>query len=90
MNDTQERYIKRAIRNYGIDLTHNTVWFIDEGKIFYGIKEINGEISNYLSGHIWRNTFVIEYSTQKEILDIEQWYKFVTDTLELNYIDTRH
>ena len=90
MNDAQQRYYKRAIANYGLELVANTMWFIDAGRIYYGKQESNGEISDYLSGYISGNTFVVEYTTDNDGLDTNGWDSFIKTHLELNYIDVRY
>lgn len=90
MNESQQRFFKRAIANYGIILNSEIVWFIDEGKIYYGRQQNNGEISDYLSGYIFGNTFVVDYSTQLENLDICGWDRFIINFLEMQYIDIRN
>ncbi len=86
MNDAQQRYFKRAIANYGIELDSRITWFIDEGRVYYGLKQSNGEISDYLSGYISGETFVVEYTTTKGELDSTWWKDFLANHLELNYI----
>lgn len=89
MNDTQQRFTRNAIKNYGINIGNETIWFIDDGKTFYGKQTNDGEIGDYLSGYISGNTFVVEYSSQEGNLDISDWESTFSH-LELKFIDTRH
>ncbi len=89
MNTDQQRFVKRAIAHYGIRISPNVIWFIDEGTIYFGLEN-DGEIMHYLSGYVSGNTFVVGYSTQNEKLDTIGWDSFITNHLELSLIDTRH
>lgn len=89
MSPEHQRIIKRSIANYGIQLSSEVMWFIDEHTIFYGKKQPSGEISDYLSGYISGQCFVVGFSTQKERLDICGWDDFFSQ-LEITYIDARY
>lgn len=89
MNPDQQRFLKRAIAQYGLRISSNVVWFIDEGTIYFGLEQA-GEIVHYLSGYVSGKTFVVVYSTQNENLDSIGWDAFIANHLELRLIDARH
>lgn len=89
MNHDQQRYFKRAIAQYGLRISSNVIWFIDEGTIYFGLEHA-GEIVHYLSGTVSGNTFVVGYSTQSGNLDTNGWDAFITTHLELSLVDARH
>jgi hypothetical protein len=89
MNHHQQKYFKRAIQEYGLRISSNVIWFIDEGIIYFGLEH-DGEIVHYLSGTISGNVFVVGYTTQEESLDITGWEYFINKHLELNLVDARH
>lgn len=88
MNIDQQRYFKRAITNYGVDINIDTVWFIDEGKVYYG-RKVAGEVVDFISGYIHGNVFIVDFITESERLDICGWDIFIRSNLELAYIDLR-
>lgn len=88
MNPDQHWYIKRAISNYGVPMESGVTWFIDEGRVYYADVS-NGEISNYLSGFVSGNTFLVEYTTDNSALDNNNLSDFIRENLELTLIDTR-
>ena len=91
MNEQHDKYIQRAITNYGIQIDKDVRWFIDENKIYLGNTTQTGEIVvvGYLSGFIFRSVFIIDYITANEILDIKEWKNFISTHLEMESIDAR-
>lgn len=88
MNTDQQRYMKKAITSYGVRISQNVLWFVDEGIVHFGLEH-NGEIVHYLSGFISGETFVAVYSTQNENLDITGWNTFISSHLDLELVDAR-
>lgn len=85
MNVSEDKFIKRAILNYGIPLSDDIVWFSDNGIIFYGHN--SGNDINYMSGYISRTVFVITHISDGTL---DKWVQFVINYLELNYLDIRN
>lgn len=90
MNLEEQRFLKRAMIHYGVSINSEVMWFIDSNKVYYGRKNNNGEISDYLSGYISGRTYAIDYSSLNEQLDIGEWKKFFAEHLHMDCIDTRH
>lgn len=86
MNSDQQRFFKRAIYNYGVDINVNTVWFMDDGMIYYG-KRVGYDIVNFIRGTIQNNVFVIDFISDCGKLDTCGWNIFLAEVLELEYIN---
>lgn len=89
MSPIHQKFIKRAIKDYGVRISPNVYWFTDDGMVFFGLEEAT-EISHFISGFISGNTFVVCYSTQLENLDSIGWKSFIATHLELQTTDARH
>ena len=85
----QRKFIKRAIKNYGVRISPNVYWFVDDGMVFFGLEE-DTEISHFISGFISGSMFVVCYSTQLENLDSIGWKSFIATYLELQTLDARN
>lgn len=82
MDKLKEKFIKKAIVDFGLEVEPNICWFIDEHKIYYGVVN-NGEVEKYLYGVLANNTFLIEYTSSENELDIQEWKTFIERYLEV-------
>lgn len=51
MSPIQLKFMKRAIKDYGIRISPNVFWFTDDGMVYFGLEEA-GEITHIISGFV--------------------------------------
>ncbi len=85
---TEEDWVKRSLEYYGIRLSSNLIWFIDDGITHYGVIADN-KIAHFISGYITGTVFALCYSSINEALDKMYWVDFLYEHFDLTVIDTR-
>lgn len=81
MNKLKEKYITQALIDFGLEVEPNIFWFMDERKVYYG-KVSDGEVINYTYGTITSDSFLVEFMSSNDELDILEWKTFIETYLE--------
>lgn len=89
MNQIEHGYTTRAIEHYGVSLSSNVLWFIDEGKVYYAVHK-DGKVVHFISGYVTGRCYVMDYSSQDGNIDSLYWKDYLSDHFDLKIIDTRH
>ncbi len=84
---TEDDYKKRAIENYGLPLSRNVLWFIDECKTYYAVHD-GGKVEHFISGYITGNVFAVDFTSINDDIDSLGWTHFLS-SFDLEILDNR-
>ncbi len=88
MNDIialREKFIKKAIVDFGFELESGIYWFVDEKKIYYA-NVVDNTVIHYIHGNVFGEVFKIDFMSSEDELDKVEWKEFIERYLEISCV----